>query len=590
MNTSLFVGIYQEMLRAWPNRWLGYGIAIFIASIVALVVTVMPDQYQSKAKVFINSAVVLEPLLQGLAVEDDAENRVRLLRVLQTTLVSKENVDRLIKTEGMGFDASTAASRSHAASVIRSGITVTEEEQNLFTLDFVDTNPVRARNVAHGLLSLFIERNVVDARNELQSARDFLDKQIAEYQIKLSEIETQIALYQVQNVDALGTSNYQTRLSTARTALREAQVTKQIAAETRDRIKAQIEASAKPGADKTPPILMATDATFPALIDRMGALQTQLNQLLLTYTDRHPDVVATRREMALLSEQYGLSDNIASAAQPFTVLPGQVPPQAAVNSAVGAPTGPSLAPTRIAGQPPATQAPVSYGPPSYGTPAAAATPASNPLSGAKMQLLQANFAVLDADRKVQAAEAALKVVEQMSSSAPAAETGLEQLNRDHLVLKENFEQLLRRRESARMRNAADISAGAEQFRIIVAPSIPDEPAGPDRRAFLMLGSLFAVAVGGGLAYALGLLRGTFVSAAEAEAALGLPVIARLTSRHGVLSRFSQSADAMVLLASVVGLFVAAYVLSAATDLLTPLRTEIYHFLDANVAPLVGRLF
>jgi hypothetical protein len=331
---------------------------------------------------------------------------------------------------------------------------------------------------------------------------------------------------------------------------------------------------------------MATDTTFPALIDRMGALQTQLNQLLLQYTDKHPDVIATRREIALLSEQYGLSDNIASAAQPFTMLPGQVPPGQAVNSAVGVPAPTSLAGTPIA-QPAAAPATPSYAP----TPVTPAkTPAVNPASSGKMQLLQANFAVMDADRKVQAADAALKVVEQMSSTAPAAETGLEQLNRDYAVLKENYEQLLRRRESARMRTAADLQTGTEQFRIIVAPSIPDEPAGPDRRTFLLLGSMFAVVLGGGLAYALGLLRGTFVSAAEAEAALGLPVIARLSNRHGVFSRVSQSADAMALLAGVAGLFLAAYVLSAATDLLTPVRTEIYRFLDANVAPLIGQLF
>ncbi|MCE9523513.1 MAG: hypothetical protein K8S25_13905 [Alphaproteobacteria bacterium] len=577
MSTSLFVGIYQELLRAWPNRWLGFVVALIIASIVGLVVTVMPDQYQSKAKVYINSAVVLGPLLQGLAVEDDSENRVKLLRILQSTLVNKDNVDRLIKTPGMGFDISTAAARGKAFDMIKSGVTVAEEEQNLFTLDVVDTNPVRARNIAHGLLSLFIERNVVDARNDLQSARNFLDKQIAEYELKLRDIESQIAVFQVNNVDALGTTTYQSRLSAARTALREAQVTRQIAAETRDRIKAQIANANAPGADHSPSTLMANDATFPAVIDRMGALQTQLNQLLLVYTDRHPDVVATRREMTLLSDQYGLGDSLGTAAaQPFTVLPGQVPPAQAVNSAVGA-----AAPAPGVGTQPASLA----------LPASApARPASSPINNAKMQLLQANFAVLDAERKIAAANSELNAIQQMSSSAPAAETGLEELNRDHAVLKENFEQLLRRRESARMRTAADLSSGADQFRIIVAPSIPEQPAGPDRQTFILLGALFAVAAGAGLAYALGLLRGTFVSAAEAESALGLPVIARLTDRHGVLSRVSQSADAMVLLAGVGGIFVAAYVLSAATEVLSPLRTEIYHLMESGIGPFIAKLF
>lgn len=565
MSTSLFVGIYQELQRAWPNRWLGYFVAFVIAAIVGLVVTILPDNYQSKAKVYINSAVVLEPLIQGLAVVDDNENRVRLLRVLQQTLLDKENVDRLIKTPGIGFDVSTAAARGRAADTIRAGMKVTEEEQNLFTLEYVDTNPVRARNVAHGLLSLFIERNVVDARNQLTAARDFLDKQIAEYEVKLRAIEAQIAEFQVSNVDSLGTSTFQTRLSVARTALREAQVARQIAVQTRDKIQAQIAS----GSNATP---IFADGALPAVVDRLNALQAQLNTLLLQYTDRHPDVIATRREISLLSEQYGLGDTVASVAQPLTVLPGQVPPESAVNSAVGAPQPGDMQKVSASGPTPIVQP--------------ASAPATAAVTGSKMRLLQANFAVAEADRRIAAAQAELAVIEQMMSTAPAAETTLEQLNRDHVVLKENFEQLIRRRESARMRTAADVAAGAEQFRIVVAPSVPDEPAGPDRSTFLLLGTMFAVAAGAGLAYALGLLRGTFVSATEAEEALGLPVIARLTDRHGVLSRVGASADTLVLLGAIAALFVGAYVLSAATELLTPVRTEIYRLIEVTLGQLL----
>lgn len=558
MNASLFVGIYQEMLRAWPNRWLGFAIALVIATGVGLVVTILPDQYQSKAKVYINSAVILEPLIQGLAVEDDSENRVRLLRVLQSSLVNRENLERLIKTPGMGFDASTAASRSRAMEMIRAGVTVTEEEQNLFAIDVVDTNPVRARNVAHGLLSLFIERNVNDARNQLTAAREFLDKQIAEYEVKLRALEQQIAEFQVNNVDTLGPTAYQARLAAARNALREAQVARTVAVQTRDRI--QVEIAGGQGSQAA-----LIEGSLPAVVDRLNALQAQLNTLLMQYTERHPDVVATRREIQQLSEQYGLGDAAAAAAQPISTVPGGPSPATAVDSAVGAPA-PGAPASRTA----------------TAQPASLAAPASAPsgvISGAKMRLLQANFAVAEADRRIAVAQAELSIVEQMMSSAPIAETRLEDLNRDLAVQKENYEQLLRRRESARMRTAADMASGTEQFRIIMTPSVPEEPAGPDRRTFLLLGALFAVGAGAGLAYALGLLRGTFVSAAEAEAALGLPVIARLSDRQGVLSRVSRSADALVLLGGIAALFIAAYILSAATELLTPLRTEIYHLIE-----------
>jgi uncharacterized protein involved in exopolysaccharide biosynthesis len=567
MNSSLFVGIYQEALRAWPNRWLGFSMALMIAAAVALVATVLPDRYQSKAKVYINTAAVLEPLLKGLAVADDGEKRVRLLRVLQTTLVSKDNVERLIKTPGMGFDTSTAASRKRAYDTIVAGVAVSEEAQNLFSFDYVDTDPVRARNVAQGLLQLFIGRDIMDARQELTAAREFLDKQISEYATKLHELERQIADFRVNNADELGSTAFQTRLAAARTAVREARFARQVAVETRTRIEQRM--ASGPNAK---PLLVANEATLPNLVDRMSALQDQLNRLLLQYTDKHPDVVATKREMQQMSEMYGLNDNLASVAKPISQMPG-VPPSAAVDSAV----------------PPATIAVAAAAESATVQKAAASAPSAG-VSAIKLQLLHANFAIADAERKMQAAEAELSAIQSLAATAPSAETSLDQLNRDYALTKENYEKLLRGRETARMQTAANMAGGTEPFRVVVAPWVPDLPFGPDRRAIMLLGTLFAVVGGGGLAYALGLVRGTFVSASEAESVLGLPVIAQLTNRQGVLSRMSQSADAFALLTAIVGLFVAAYVWSAATQWMSPVRGEIYRLFDSGVGAMISNLF
>jgi formate--tetrahydrofolate ligase len=62
-------------------------------------------------------------------------------------------------------------------------------------------------------------------------------------------------------------------------------------------------------------------------------------------------------------------------------------------------------------------------------------------SAARLQLLQANFAVADAERKLQAAEAAVTITEQMAPTASLTDTTFEQLNRDYALIKENYEAL-----------------------------------------------------------------------------------------------------------------------------------------------------
>lgn len=569
MQNSVLSGLYLELQRAMPNRWLGVVVAALMVALIATVVTALPDRYQSRSSLYINSEVVLRPLLRGIASEEDPDSRRDLLKVLQTTILNSQNVERLLANPDLGFDLSTQAKRDKARSMLRTGVTIAEQEQfeNLFEMTYTDTDPSRARAVLRGLLAVMIESKMGVAKKGYDEAQKFLDAQIDAYQKQLRELEGQISSHRLANASVLGTTTQQQRMDVALAALRDAQIARQVAVSNRDRIKTQLDAAAKSGGNASPAIY-ATDQTFPAAIDRLTALQAQLTQLLLVYTDQHPDVLAAKREILLLTEQYGLGESLgASVAQPFTALPGQVPPSSAVTSAVGAPTAAAVGPAGA-------------------TPVAAA--AREP-SGAQMQILRANFAVMDADRKVSDAMAAVQAVEAESTLAPAAEQQLEKLNRDYAVVKENYEQLIRRRESAKITAAADISSGVEQFRVIEAPTLPTAPSSPDRPTFLILGAVLAVVMGGALAYGLGLMRGAFVSAGEAEQTLGLPVIATLTDQRGIVSRVSGAVDMMMLAGAVSGIFIAAFVISATAGWFAPLRDEVYRLFGVDLSQLGGLL-
>lgn len=575
MQNSVMSGLYLELQRALPNRWLAVVVAALMVAAIATVVMAMPDRYESSTRLYINSEVVLRPLLRGIASDEDSDRREDLLKVLQATVLNSSNLDRLFEITDLGFDLSTEAKRGKAIGMIRKGFTISEQEEfdNLFDLTYTDTDPTRARNVLQGLLAVMVESKMGVAQKGYDDARKFLDAQIEAYQDQLRELEMQISTHRLENASVLGSTTHQQRMDAALATLRDAQIARQVAVLNRDRLKAQIEAAAKPGTDATA-ALYATDQTFPVAIDRLTALQTQLNQLLLVFTDQHPDVIATKREILLLTQQYGLGENLGSSvAQPFTALPGQVPPSSAVDAAMGTP-----------GQPAATS-PMAVGP-TGATPVAA--PGREP-NGAQMQLFRSNFAVMDAERKVRDATAAVQAIESESTLAPAAEQQLEKLNREYAVVKENYEQLIRRRESAKITAAADVSSGVEQFRVIEAPTLPTSPASPDRPTFLILGALLAVVTGGALAYGLGLMRGAFVSAAEAEQTLGLPVIATLADQRGIVSRVSGAVDMMMLGGAILGIFVAAYVISATAGWFGPLRDEVYRLFGVDLSQLGGLL-
>src|SRR6185295_9615229 len=130
--------------------WLGFFLALTLGAMAALVVIALPDQYQSQARVFINSEAVLKPLLKDSGTDEDSESRLAALRLFQTTLLSDQSVAKLTSTPNIGFDVSSMAGRDHAAGIIRGGVTITEEQEYLFLIQNTDTDPKRAQAVLQG--------------------------------------------------------------------------------------------------------------------------------------------------------------------------------------------------------------------------------------------------------------------------------------------------------------------------------------------------------------------------------------------------------------------------------------------------------
>src|SRR5262245_55128534 len=86
-------------LRAvWRRRWIAVACAWVTALVGIAVTSTVPDRYQASAKIYVNTQSVLKPLMQGLAFQPDSDQQVRMLA---RTLVSRPNVEQLIKRPGV---------------------------------------------------------------------------------------------------------------------------------------------------------------------------------------------------------------------------------------------------------------------------------------------------------------------------------------------------------------------------------------------------------------------------------------------------------------------------------------------------------
>src|SRR5690606_17030110 len=154
------------------------------------------------------------------------------------------------------------------------------------------------------LLTIFVESNVGDTRREMEQAQAFLNRQIADYERQLQEAEKRLAEFKQQNIGKLpeeGTS-YQalavseSQVQNARRELEEAQVRL-------DSINRQLRDTPPTLAVESAPVVMIDggrrlSSEEETLTQRLKELQTSLDSLTLRFTDKHPDVIQTRRQIA----------------------------------------------------------------------------------------------------------------------------------------------------------------------------------------------------------------------------------------------------------------------------------------------------
>jgi polysaccharide chain length determinant protein (PEP-CTERM system associated) len=111
-----------------------------------------------------------------------------------------------------------------------------------------------------------------------------------------------------------------------------------------------------------------------------------------------------------------------------------------------------------------------------------------------------------------------------SIRGPELETQMAQLNRDYQVNKENYQQMVSRREAARLSGDLTNTTDMVKFRVVDPPTVPLRPSGPDRLRLASLVFLGALIAGIAFAMLLSQLRPTYLSQQGLRESTGLPIL------------------------------------------------------------------
>lgn len=307
--SEIFDELRAALWSVWHRRWIALGVAWGVCLLGWLVVSMIPNAYESKARVYVDVEDVLSKQL-GIA----GDGKEEIMRVRQT-LSSAKNLEKVITTTRLGEGITERGALDAAVAGLEKKVKVTSEQDNLFQItaeigrsEFSDAeNAVLARDVVQKLLDILREEYVIGSRTGITTAIDDLDRQLQERKAELEQAEQRRLTFESQYPDLVGGSDsLSKKVQDARAELRDVDADLAAAQSGLAAISNQIA-----GTPRT--VSGGKDATGPkaALLQA----QTQLAELRARgLTDSHPDVVSTTKQVAILARQAAAAGDDAGGA------------------------------------------------------------------------------------------------------------------------------------------------------------------------------------------------------------------------------------------------------------------------------------
>lgn len=509
---EILAQVLIQARNAWRFRWYAVGCAWAVAIAGWIFALSQPDIFEARARVFVDTDSVLKPLLSGLAVETNVQSRVAMM---SQVLMSRPNLEKVARETDLYLRAPTEAAFANLVDKLPTRITLQSGGGgNTYTLRYSDTDPAMAQRIVQTLLDAFVEDTLGVKRADTDTAQQFLQQQISEYEHRLREAEDRLAKFKKDNVGLLPgeTGDYYTRLQSAQAKLDELRSRYRLVEERRNELSKQLDG-------EVPNFGVFTDTGPGGTADpRLADYRRQLDQLLLQYTEKHPKVIALKETISNLEAQ-----GAAESTKKRTTTAAPKNPQEAMARALDI----------------------------------------NPVyQNLRVEMSRAQVELAELREQITERQASITNLHTKVDTIPQIEAELTRLNRDYEVNRAQHQALLQRLESARLSESAEASTENVKFRIIEPAALPLVPTGPKRGLYMTAALIGALGAGLALAIALGQLKPVFLSRSVLKDITGLPVLGTISFLEPRVERSFLRREPVLVGAAFAGLLV-AYLLTVA---------------------------
>jgi polysaccharide chain length determinant protein (PEP-CTERM system associated) len=503
----------------WSRRkWLAIvAFAVPFAAALSLV-TFLPNIYRSTVTVMVDRQQVPEAFVRP-TVTSALETRLQTVR---QELLSRSRLEGLIDRFGLYPDLRTRAPMEVLVDRMRRDIELKPADQKdqpgistlAFGLSYRGRDPEKVAQVANDLAGQYIEENLKARARQAAGTADFLKAQLTGVKARLDEQERVLSDFKRRYLGELP-QQLDTNLATVERLNAQIQANADSQARAVERRDALLRQLADAGT--------VSGASPDTTEDRVAKLKEELRQLRVNYSDKYPDVVRLKAEIAALEREISQKGSepqketraVATVQSPYAIRTKQTLSE--VESDI------------------------------------------NILKNEEKRLRSAVAAYLGRVENV-----------------PRREQEFKELSRDYDTTRELYATLMRRYEEAQLAESMEHRQKGEQFKVLEAATPALDPAAPNRPRLILVS--LALSLGLAMAAVVGVeqLNAAFHSVDELRGFTSIPVmvsIPRIVTPADVVRRKRRTRlVAVASMASLVLIVGVCYLIAHENEFLVSLLT------------------
>lgn len=432
-----------DMLRR--RLWLAIALFSVVVTAVVSLAAFLPNIYTTTALILVEGQQIPQDYVRS-TVTMGLERR---LQTINQEILSRSRLEQIAEQFGLYQDLKKQKTSEDAvATAMRQdlGIRITGRGNGIgndtvvFEVSYTNQDPQKAMQVTNTLASFYIEENLKVREQQALGTSKFLFDELQEIKKRLEEQEQQVVEYKTKHMGELP-EQLNANLSTLSVLQKQMEIVSDNLARARERRNVLMQMTEMDAA-----LASLSPSTPQGAGDaRLSALKSQLAELKIRFSDKYPDVIRLKQQISVLEE------DAKSQAQVEITQPTD--------------TGLSL------------EAPKT--------------------SSAQIEQTTVDAEIKSLNDALAKVQHDISVYKQRIENVPQRDQELTSISRDYNATRDLYASLLKRLDEAKLSDSLEERQKAERFRLLEPAVYPNEPTGPNRVKFFLVG--FVLGLGAAIA-------------------------------------------------------------------------------------------